>query len=652
MRTKLFKNLRTLHIASDRQVYWCEILKSSQGLRSFKAGPNPGPSVEIKGISHYIKRLPKRIQNVNLSILNVRKIKNEDIWKISKALGPLKDLRSFKRWYLLFNNGGYIEKELEIYNRYMSRLKKIDLVMVDQNYSEQAGLQQVMRKDKVFPAITGLKMYLVGKGFESYNALEMYLEPEGMELEEMLKFNVTFSASPQSKFLNKTLKNSGSKSEENYEGDNEIYDRRTEDSDFLPLCKYDVSSIMTQSPGTLDLSVEKRIMTEEIAPFYRFHLFPNLRKLSFLFEDHLYPLGSFVEEGFAQLRHLKQFDIDIMGRPKGTVHIFKGLLCVPSLLDSFVLKIDFLRPEDWLHLGEFLQRQAELRSLSIIIRQRQENRRGYLVQNQYLEDTIKCLKGNKKLTQLNLQCPFWSLETLSKGLRSLGAENQFESLRLEGLDDTITSLERAPKRVEGLCEFIKEQKGSLRYLTLVLPFVLETEIMACLGEAIAQLKNLKRLVLHVNHNFLMGSQVFYDYLENVLQYDVIDNERRTMRVPKTWNLSLAKVVKELESLEELSVHFDLFDRRERTVPRWFISLLRILPELKKLREFEFYTESLEAMRAGSKEIGECIMEMYNVKKVREFIWDMMNKDRAYVENIARAVVLVNQRQAMRCDLMF
>ena len=46
------------------------------------------------------------------------------------------------------------------------------------------------------------------------------------------------------------------------------------------------------------------------------------------------------------------------------------------------------------------------------------------------------------------------------------------------------------------------------------------------------------------------------------------------------------------------------------------------------------------------------MEMYNVKKVREFIWDMMNKDRAYVENIARAVGLVNQRQAMRGDLMF
>jgi len=117
-------------------------------------------------------------------------------------------------------------------------------------------------------------------------------------------------------------------------------------------------------------------------------------------------------------------------------------------------------------------------------------------------------------------------------------------------------------------------------------------------------------------------------------------------------MNLAKVVQELEDLEELSVHFDLFDRGDKTVPRWFISLLRILPELRKLREFAFYTESIQAMNAGSKEIGECIMNLYNVKKVREFIWDMMNKDRAYIENITRAVSLVNQRQAMKFDLMF
>jgi len=108
-------------------------------------------------------------------------------------------------------------------------------------------------------------------------------------------------------------------------------------------------------------------MREEMKPFYRLELFPDLRALRMFQDGNLYPLGPFVVDGFAALKKLERLVILIDSRSIGTSYILKGFLKLP-LIKEFSLSIPFITHEEWGLLHEFLRNQEKLELVSIIVK--------------------------------------------------------------------------------------------------------------------------------------------------------------------------------------------------------------------------------------------------------------------------------------------
>ena len=588
IRSKLWKGLRHLQIASLQDPYWQETLKRSKSLSSIKINLQDQFAI-LHLIPRFIKRLPKETKYLKINIL-----KYEDeckyILRIPRMLSYLRNLRFFKRNINFDSEEEYVARELELYKKHTSRLKNLKRLTYDQSPKEQLGLQKFMEGNVENSAVTGLKIYLRLWRFENpYRIDTLYQDYE----------------------------------EENYDAN---------DSEFLD---------ETFAP------VEQEAMNDQLSPFYQFHLFPKLQKLQLMLEeDAIYPLGPFVLEGFQSLKSLKELTIDLEKRPLRAKYFFQALAHLP-LLKSFTFLIDRLEMEEWELLTIFLQTQEELETFRFFIHDHNHTKEEYLQQSQCLEDLIKAFDNRKALKNLDLQSDYWPLEGLSNALKHLNIPNQLRSLKLRASDDTINAAGKSQRaRVEGLCEFLRSQKKSLKEMHIKLALVLEANVVNYVMEAVSELTELKSLCLQVNKGLrgkLPGLIYFY---EGVLQ--VGTQAKKKLKRSKTWNPNVAKVLMNLRNLEDLQINFDGEDPKDTEAIEWFLAIMKIIPSLERLRTLTIWTGSHEVIKAVEEQLAGLLIEMRNLRQVMINIPD----DEEEFEVLQETLETVNSRQSQRTDLMF
>jgi hypothetical protein len=391
----------------------------------------------------------------------------------------------------------------------------------------------------------------------------------------------------------------------------------------------------------------------EIMSFYRFHLFPNLTKLNLTMQNVIYPLSTFVIDGFRALENLKELKIRIVSRPIGTTYLFKGFLELPAL-DLFSLDLEFLKGEEWNLLIEFLRNQKELGSFSLRVLERRGNRERYLQQNEHLENTLRTFEGNTSLKSLYIRSPYWSLEAISRGLHPLTMTNQLQSFDFEGSDDIVTSSHTILERIGGLCEFIKKHKESLREINIGFPCEIKPSIVGHVIDAVSQLKELRKFMLYMNCNFFHGASDITEYFENTIQEGIAPEKKKKILKLKNWNPSISKGLKKLPNLQELGVYFDVLEKesQNQNQGKWFLDIVKALPDMKALRKFTFSTHSCEVMKGIAKKVIAGLMEANNIREVSASVHNIDVPSGAEINEIYKVVQMINKKQATRCDLMF
>jgi len=193
----------------------------------------------------------------------------------------------------------------------------------------------------------------------------------------------------------------------------------------------------------------------------------------------------------------------IVSRPTGTKYIFQGLLKLP-LLRKFSLSIGFIKDEEWVLLQEFLNKQTNLESINLIVYSPPSTRSRFESQKLHLESFIKALENKPLLKFIKLKSAYWSLEALSKGFGHLTTKSQLRILRIEASDETITTHTKSSERVKGLCNFIKNQKDTLKTLQISLAFAPEENTVTCLAEAISKVREAFNTISERSSHFFLN----------------------------------------------------------------------------------------------------------------------------------------------------
>lgn len=394
------------------------------------------------------------------------------------------------------------------------------------------------------------------------------------------------------------------------------------------------------------------LMREEMKPFFNFEALPNLKSLNIEQKDFVYPLGSYVVDGFKALNKLEDLRLTIEKRSPGTNYFFHGLLHLLAL-KILSLEMRFIKNVDWILFQEFLKKQENLETLSLQIHEMSSAKQQYLQQNAYLTDAIKELANKKHLKSLSLKSKVWSLEALSKGLAHLKMKNQLHSLILGGTDDTITSEEKPWKRVEGLCNFIRNQKDSLRTLEIFLPSISEENPATHIADSISNLKNLRKLNLSTHYGLCHDFQRLFADSQGMLETENTTKSQIKLKASKNWNPSLAKYFKRLKSLEEFRLEFSIPNSDSTS---WYVDLMKSLLNLKCLRKIYIATLSLEELLNSHEKVALIIQELKDIKEIEIYVDIAEIK---YDQSIPRSYLIlhqitheINSRQATRCDLMF
>jgi len=532
-KNKLFKTLRSVKIPCIHKSYAFESLKSSKLLRSFSVDAcSDNPS--LQKVALYIKRFPITMQSLRLDIVRDRQVPFQHFIRVAKLIRRIKNLEFFHRYFVLESRRPHLPGELKAYSQSTLRLNKLRKFVFQLSDQEQTQFQKTMGKNRKYPGITALKINLQGDSFPNY--FERY-EPlvqkeESTDADKPSEFDtmnplqdklyrmilrdvIKDDDEPEENQRNRANRGGpfgffgGDDSDDSdEEGEDEDEEDEEEDQEEEEERKYndyesddDVREEMTEE--------EKRMMGEQfhlllggnfsdwqmretLKSFYRFELFPNLKRVSIQQDDQHIPYDSFVINAFAGLKNLEDLEITMHSRPIGSYNFFKGLLVLP-LIKKLTIGICFVKKDDWTCLQQFMKKQKNLESFSLMIWDQAHSKERYLQQNVYFEELIKCLENTPKLKSLTLKSDFWSLEALSKGLSHLTRVNWLKSFIFQGSDDTMFSDTKPWERVKGLCNFIKNQKGSLEKLGVYLPLTNEDSIVTYIAEAMSELTKLKEL---------------------------------------------------------------------------------------------------------------------------------------------------------------
>jgi len=654
---KLLKTLRHIQISSTHKTDIHESLKNSKNLKIFSID-SMTEKTKLNTVAFYLRRLPPaHLQTIKIHLMKDSERNPQGYFKVAKCVRFFPKLENFYRRYRIYSdNQQHVQRELLTLNKSVSRLSKMKQLIYSVGDAEQASFQRVMRRDFAYPGITGLEMFLSYEGLPSYEHMIRLLDSEtshdldiSSDFEDMKPTELRSYHLVQDEIQKMDTEKKddlGEKSSKLVDVQKYIQDLSDNNSQ-EESASNDTDSMNSDEPIN-HAFILKSIMREEIRPFYRFELFPNLKKLHITHEELLYPLGSFVVDGFAALQKLEDLTIRMQYRSVGTHHIFQGFLKLP-LLKSFTLVITFLSKSDWALFEQFLTCQNNLESLSLTLMSGPCVRECYLQQGASVERIIKGLSNKNLLRSLELDLVFCSLEAISKGLGSLKMINQFHTLKLQAIDDTVTSQTKGWKRVEGLCKFIKNQKDSLKTLEISLPIAFEENVVTKIGEAFSKLTQLRKLHFLFNSYSCIEVDNLVEYVEYNLQHGVPPKSRKEIAMPANWNPSLAKYLKRLGNLEDLSLKFFIVDSDSS---HWLVDVMKILPGLDKLRKVFMRTRSGELFIGMEQKLISAVKELKNVKSIHLSFYDAMGCFFQMLPNLNRIAQEIEQRQITRSDLMF
>jgi len=390
-------------------------------------------------------------------------------------------------------------------------------------------------------------------------------------------------------------------------------------------------------------------MREEIKPFYRFELFPNLKRLHLRTSDVLFPLGSFVVDGFAALKKLENLKICFRGQPIRTTNLFRGFLQLP-LLNNFSLTISLLNNEEWELLKQFLRSQNNLESFSLEITDFCSTRSEHLKQSAHLENIIQSFNNKPSLKSLKLKSQYWCLETISKGLSQLKIKNQLQILDIQASDALVSSHQKPSQRIQGLCNFIKNQRESLKTFSLSLPLVIDDEIISQVGKALSELTQLKKLYVGIQSLHDGTTLQLFRYFEMLLTYDVPGNSTTV----KVWNPKLGHFLQKIQSLESFNMRIKMVYMGENESNLWLLDVLKAFSSLPKLRTAKISLWSDKTWGILPKKMIAPVLELKNIREIDIDFWDTKDNDphQSARTRLYRVIRELKDRQATRCDLMF
>ena len=113
-------------------------------------------------------------------------------------------------------------------------------------------------------------------------------------------------------------------------------------------------------------------------------------------------------------------------------------------------------------------------------------------------------------------------------------------------------------------------------------------------------------------------------------------------------------------MQDFSLQFDI---TEKESTNWFVDLMKVLPNLEKLRNTSIKTDSGKFIEHRvEKKIIPVVKELWNMKSISLEYTDVLEEDYDEEEeddswlrkdfSLRKTVKKVNERQSLRCDLMF
>jgi len=526
LKTNLFKGLTDLQFSSLYGLYWIEDLKNFKSLRKFAC--QPCKHCQLGLLLKYLKRTNKNIEAISLITGNYY-YTTDSLKKHYKAIRKFSKLKVFHTKARHGESHELIKQEFQYQNRYLSRITSLQGINCYLPWSRRVPLRNIIQKGAVYAKITQLDMPLYY--FRNSDELKQnFLQNErGLE-------NIA----------------------ENSDG-------------------YSVIKRFEQS-------------SQEIAPYFPFQVFPNLKQLGLQIMDmglvyHPIPF-SLVTKGFPKLCSLEKFHLHFQfGAPQAD-EIFKGILDLPQL-SSFSLVIASSTSSHWEMLTKFLKKQANIISLKFEISEQEVQ--GPKKEGKSIEDFLANLSQKPKLQYLSLKSHSWPLSNLFRGLKRVVNTNQIKSFALQvkrGRFDIATSF-------QGLCEFLLRNKGTLYELVLDFPLLDEQKSHEEISKAISQLSQLKNLSLKFSVLDMRGSPIS-EAINEIFQ------DRKEQRNPR-----LDILLRPLKKLENLTLDFSEIDRLSLPNQKWRSSSFKILPQLESLRRFEFMIPD-ELSKAEAKTINSAL----------------------------------------------
>lgn len=678
LRGKTLAGLNSIQIASLNQLYWFNDVKNAKNLdvvvislgkEDFDSVIGfPDMNAKIEFVLRCLKKFPKKIKEFKISIEGLS-VKRGHMQTIYRTIAGMKDLKIFWRSFGFQRPEKYLEKEYKLINRYLPRFKKLEEFeydywryekqcwandeMVDigeHTRIDQGDFQKLVQHNKPCPYVTNLTLNIVGEFFRTYEAVQNDLEEE---MSESGGENKTRKIADQ--WEDDNPEDEDEDDEEDYEDEesDEEDEGEEEEEDVVSDNEEEGNPDDQEPPEEVKFNSEeekKEKLREEIMPFYRFDLFPNVNTMIFqVFDDCLYPLDTFVVDGFAALKKLEFLDLTIESRPIGTHNVFDGLMVLPKL-QKFSLEIKFIKEKEWEILDEFFKKQEDLKSLTLIIPEERSTKEGFVKQNEHFEKLYTYINNKPNLQYLDLRSLYCSLESLSKALDQTTMVNQLKLLGIEAIDDAGMTTTCASDRVLGLCNFIKRHKESLLYLTVSLPFVFVPTILERLAEAISEVKSLKELELYINYVTELTMDQYAKFFEKILKKENPIKARRKLKHPKSWYPAMAEMLKSLPLLDDLTLYFGMADEVDEKFMEPFLQVLREIPKIRTLNVVEFNIPFSSISKRNFEEILQIIADMKNVSSITVDSDEIMKE--SYIEALERVVEAVNLRQALRCDYMF
>ena len=373
-----------------------------------------------------------------------------------------------------------------------------------------------------------------------------------------------------------------------------------------------------------------------------FNQFPYLTDLT-LTNVNICFLDQFLISQFSGLKSLQRLELLLYMRPQKSLLLFKALMQLP-LLDKFILDTILLESDEWNLLGDFLTKQNKLSLLSLIIKRVPKNESEYLLQNTFIEGMHSWLCNKPNLSSLKLNTTWFSLDSVSKCLSQTSFNNQLRFLSVEAAENQASSQDASELKLNELCKFIKNQKDSLSELEIKISLILNDNTINKMLDAVAELTQLKRLEVSLNHGFY--SSELLKILPG-LDSKLIDYNNPSIK--RSFQPNFSSIIKRLEFLDDFGLNLNVRNRVTSFGIDWLIPTIRVLSSLKTLRRLGLYFSVADVSLENREKLADALLDLENVKDLEVRLTFDKENISIYLNE---AIDYVGRRQSLRQDLMF